>query len=159
MLATLAAVAAVCAGGDLPPSAPVEQLKPAARCLVNRARERRDLRPLRGNARVAPAAWAQVNDMREHDYFAHERPGWTFEDRVDATDSRAPVFAEVLECGCGGLATPAAAVEALLDSREHREILLDPLLRRMAIAVIPWMHGGGDCPDQGTWAMVLTGPA
>lgn len=157
MLAALA-VAVACAGGDLPPSAPVEQLRPAARCLVNEARAAEGLPRLRGSRMVWAAAQAHAQDMAARGYFAHSRPGWTLSDRLAFAGWRGGSAGEVLVSGCGGLGTPAEAVRGLFESEPHREILLSPDLRRMAIAVVPWMLDAGDCPDPGTWVMDLIGP-
>ncbi len=113
---------------------------------------------MRGSATVRVAADAHAADMIEHDYFAHSRPGWTFADRLALTAWPGGRAGEALAAGCGGLATPAAVVTGLMGSPPHREILLGPGYRRMAIASVPWMHGAGGCPDPGTWVLDLVGP-
>lgn len=158
MLAALA-VAVACTGGSLPPSTPPDQLRPAIRCLINDARATDGLKPLRGSRTVHVAAQAHADDMMARDYFAHERPGWTFQDRLDLAGWWGGIAGETLETGCGGLATPSEAATALLASPPHREILLSSQFRRMAIAVVPFMVNSGDCPDPGTWVLDLVGPA
>ena len=155
MLAVLA-VTLACTGGDLPPSAPPDQLRPALRCLVNQARANIGVGPLRGSRKLRIAAQALADDMVARDYFAHG----DLMSRMLAAGFEQPFrTAEALAAGCGGLATPAAVVSALMVSPPHREILLSPDLRRMAIAVVPWAHGAGACPDPGTWVLDLVGPA
>ena len=155
MLAVLLATA--CLGGGLQPSAPPEQLRPALRCLVNEQRAVVGVDPLRGYGAIRPAAEAHAQDMIANDYFAHERPGWDLMTRLALTDWPGGRASEALAWGCGSLATPAATVTGLMSSAPHRELLLSPHYRRMAVAVVPWSVEDG-CSDPGTWVLDLVGP-
>jgi uncharacterized protein YkwD len=149
MLAAIAAAIA-CLGGTLPPSSPPDELRPALRCLVNEARAIEGLEPLRGSPSMHEAAQAHADAMIAGDFFAH---GDLMARALDAGLEEPLRLGEALGWGCGGLATPASIAAALLRSPPHRETLLDPDYRRMAIAVVPWISADGACPDPGTWVL------
>src|SRR5437660_11847793 len=67
-----AASARACAGAAVQPaSASIASAEGAALCLVNQERERRGLRPLRTNARLAAAARDHSRDLVRRGYFEH----------------------------------------------------------------------------------------
>lgn len=153
MLAALAATL-ICAGVSLPPSSPPEQLRPAIRCLVNTTRAAHGLGPVHGARRLRRAVTQRhLNDMIRHRYFAHGDYG---ERLFEAGLGDRPA-GEVMVTGCGDFATPAGAFMGLMGSPEHRAVLLDRELTRMAVAVAPWSLMP-TCVGPGTWVLDLIGP-
>ena len=87
--------------------------------------------------------------MATRGYFAHVSPGGaTLVDRLQRTRYVSPRcrwdVGEALAWGTGSLATPAARVQAWMDSAEHRAVLLDPDYRDAGIAAVATAPDGED---------------
>jgi uncharacterized protein YkwD len=110
-------------------------------CLVNAEREQRGLHRLRGDHRLREVAERQSTDMVQHSYFSHVTPGGAdFGDRVRAAGYGRGHWwhaGEDLAWGTGTRATPAVVVHEWLESPHHREIMLDPQYRELAVGVAP----------------------
>jgi uncharacterized protein YkwD len=99
-------------------------LRRATLCLVNNARGLAGLSALRVNSRLALAAWRHAADMARRNYFDHVSPrGRDPMARARAVGWRGSI-GEVLLVGPVALTTPAATVEAWLQSPPHRAVLL-----------------------------------
>lgn len=91
--------------------------------LTNSARREAGCKPLAENAKLAAAAQAHSEDMAEKDYFAHDsRDGRSPFDRIkDAGYS----FGAAAENIAMGQQTPAAVMDAWMDSSGHRANILN----------------------------------
>jgi hypothetical protein len=96
--------------------------------LVNVERETRNLHPLSYNLELTVAARRHSQDMGDRNYFDHSTK--------DGTQDGTPFYERITDAGydyrsCGeniaaGYATPAAVVEAWMNSDGHRANILDP---------------------------------
>jgi len=101
----------------------------AIRCLVNRVRTSRGLRPVRLSGQLAAAARFHSADMVDHRYFGHVgSAGDNLLARVKRSGYGAsnPGFAAAEALAWGTQAAPDVLMRALLLSREHKRILLNP---------------------------------
>lgn len=130
-------------GPQLSASAPAQERRIAE--LVNLFRRQHGRRPLRTSTPLALAARAHDADMDRRDYFAHERPGLSFERRL-ARYTPASCIAENIAWGTGSFATPAATVQAWRESPEHRKVMLLPWTRRIGVGVHRSATGFQDVP-------------
>jgi uncharacterized protein YkwD len=143
------AAAAACAGAHGQPSrATLARDTAATLCLVNHARARHGLPPLRRNARLHRAAAGYSRAMVRGGFFDHEGPdGSTPASRVRRSGylrgARSWSLGEAIAWGTGPLSTPAAIVRGWMHSPPHREILLDPRLRDAGIGVALGAPGVG----------------
>lgn len=110
----------------------------AVLCLVNRVRTSRGLRGLRLSGRLSSAARGHGDDMVARGYFAHDGPGGD----TLATRMRRCGYAgahanfDVGEAlAWGQQATARSLVIALMNSAEHRRILMDGGARDIGIAL------------------------
>jgi uncharacterized protein YkwD len=109
-------------------------------CMVNRARTRHGLAPVRRVATLRRAAAAYSHAMVAGGFFSHTGPdGSTPASRVRQAGylrgASAWSVGETLAWGTGRLATPAAIVRAWMHSPGHRAILLDGRFRDVGIGV------------------------
>jgi uncharacterized protein YkwD len=137
-----AAAAGRCPGATSVPAAGTQDDAGAAIvCLVNAEREQRGLHRLHGDRRLHAVAVHQATDMVERSYFSHVTPGGSdFGDRVRAAGYGRGHWwhaGEALAWGTQSRATPAVVVQEWLDSPHHRDILLDPQYRELAVGVAP----------------------
>jgi uncharacterized protein YkwD len=111
-------------------------------CLINRARARRGLRPLRANGRLALAARRHSRDMVSRRFFSHWSPGGASPLRRIRRAGYlrgARVFAvgENIAWGSWGRATPSAIVRAWMRSRPHRAAMLNRRFREIGLGISP----------------------
>jgi uncharacterized protein YkwD len=108
----------------------------AIRCLVNRARARAGLPPMRANRALARAAFRHARDMGRRHFFSHRTPrGRTPAARARSAGWRGHRIGEALAFGCGTSATAAWIVRSWLSSPTHRAIVLSPRFAQMGIGV------------------------
>jgi uncharacterized protein YkwD len=143
-------------GQNLPPRRPVEQLVHAH---VNQVRERHGVSELSFDEELRGIARSHSEDMAEREYFSHTSPeGASFADRYreHGYDCRVPVGPRRHANGAENIAMRAfstrrwrrparrtqtppeisrGTVEGWLDSRGHRENMLDSNWRRQGIGV------------------------
>jgi uncharacterized protein YkwD len=124
-VATPAATVAACAAATAEPgSRSRATLRAALRCAVNAERGAHGLGTLRADRHLNRAAKRHARDMVRHDYFAHERPGWTFAGRLAAAGWTGTRAAEAIAWGCDGRGSALATLGAWLESPPHRAIVL-----------------------------------
>lgn len=129
--------AAVARDGD---DADVRRIRGAVRCLVTAERESRGRRALTERETLRKAAERHARDMVGRRYFSHVSPGGSrLLDRVRRAGylrkARRYDVGEALGWGADVDSSPRALVEALLDSPEHRALLLDRSFRDIGIGV------------------------
>jgi uncharacterized protein YkwD len=111
----------------------------AAVCLVNKRRSRRGIRHLKNNSALHAAAQRHAADMVQKNYFSHtSQSGTAPAGRATAAGyTKKPKWqvGENIAWGSGTLATPAAIVQAWMDSRGHRENLLRRSFREEGLAI------------------------
>jgi uncharacterized protein YkwD len=128
-------------------AAPADQVQDAVRCLVNQTRASNGLPSLRASQRLERAPQRHSRDMVQRRYFEHVTPtGATVADRVKRTGylSGADDWAlgEDIGWGTGQLGTPAAIVEAWMNSPPHRAVILTRRLREAGVGVSRGTPGG-----------------
>lgn len=142
----ISAVASMACRGTSRRSAPRAQAG-AIRCLVNRARARAGLRPMRGNRSLARAAARHARDMGRRHFFSHTNTrGRSPAARARSAGWRGRSIGEALAFGCGTSATPMWIVRSWLQSSSHRAILMSSRYGQMGIGVArkaPTRCGGG----------------
>jgi uncharacterized protein YkwD len=121
----------------------------AVRCEVNAIRAANGLPPIRTTTALRTAAQRHSQDMVRRHYFAHVSPsGQTVTDRVKRAGylegARSPRLGENIGWGSGSLATPAAIVQAWMNSPPHRAIILTPAFRDAGIGIAEGAPQGGD---------------
>jgi len=109
-------------------------------CLMNRARARFGLRPLRRNRCLHRVAARHAHDMVHRRYFAHTTPnGWTPGRRARASGyvpRRARwLVGENIAWGVAGAARPRWVVRAWMHSPPHRHNILSRRFRDVGIGV------------------------
>ena len=138
-----AAAATRCRGQNLIPTGHnVSKVRRATLCLVNRARRRHGLRPLRPNRKLRRAAQRHSMNMVREQFFAHVDPeGRTEVDRIIAAGFAKPnqpwALGENIAWGTGRLATPANIVRAWMASPGHRANILRRDYKRIGIGIAP----------------------
>ena len=118
----------------------------ATLCAVNAVRADRGLKALRSDAKLARAAQGHAQAMVSQKVFAHQLPGGaTLGQRV-----RSAGFGgngrwgagEVIAWGAGSRSTPAATVQAWLQSPPHKKIILNGRFRKGGVAVVNGVPSG-----------------
>ncbi len=135
-----------------PGAAAAASSRRALLCLVNSARLRHGLRPLRADRRLGAAARSHAADMARRNYFAHERPGWTLRGRVRAAGWTGAATAETIAWGCGSLGVPRAVLAGWLASPSHRAIVLGRFTRA-GVGLALGSPLPIDCARAGTWVL------
>jgi uncharacterized protein YkwD len=140
-----AASAAACAGADSRESAGGKYSE-AIRCLLNQQRAQARLAPLGPDRRLARAARRFSHAMVRQRFFDHVSPqGSTVGQRVRAAGYTERAVGETIGWGAGTLATPAAIVQAWMNSPPHRAIIMDGRLHKVGLGVAAGSpSGGGD---------------
>lgn len=146
-------------GGNEPGEASAVRLRRAVRCLVDIERARRELPTLKRDRRLERAAGRHARDMVARGYFAHASPGGAqVTQRVRAAGylrgTRYWSVGEVLAWLIRPRPTPVAIVDAWMDSKPHRKVLLHPAFREIGAA---FARGNprGDRGAGATFAAVL----
>ena len=113
-------------GADLVPApGNLELVRSATLCLVNRVRARNGLPALRVSLALRKSARRHSRDMLAHAYFDHARPdGPSLKTRLRKVRYRPRMAAENLGIASGDKVTPAAMVDAWMDSEVHRVNIL-----------------------------------
>ena len=120
----------------------------ATLCLINAERRARGRHALAVDPRLALAARRYSADMVARSFFSHVAPdGATLADRLrrsgylGACSWRA---GEALAWGFGDQMTPASRVDAWMQSRRHRRVLLSRRYREIGIGVASGVPEGGE---------------
>ena len=122
----------------------VEQGRATLLCLLNQARRKRGLRPLRSNQRLLAAAAAHSRAMVRGGFFSHYHPNpakRTLEDRLRRvgyiTGRRAWVVGENIGFGHRASGTPRGVLRAWMGSTSHRANILRASFREVGLGVQP----------------------
>jgi uncharacterized protein YkwD len=112
----------------------------ATLCTLNVQRERRGLRPLRLNRRLAKAARRHSRAMARRHFFSHDSlNGASFLDRIRRTGylhgARSWTVGENIAWGSGSLATPRSIGRAWMHSPGHRANILSSAFRSIGIGI------------------------
>ena len=130
-----AANAAACAGADSRPTAGARYSQ-AVRCLLNAQRASAGLRPLAGDRKLARAARRFSDAMVRQGFFDHVSPrGSTMDQRIRAAGYSGRTLGETIGWGAGSLATPAAIVQAWMQSPPHRAIIMDGRFNEVGLGI------------------------
>lgn len=119
-----------CANADLAPTAGnLAAIRAAVLCLHNQVRSSRGLSTLGTDSKLRRTAAGHSADMVDRSYFEHTTPdGVTMVDRIMRSGYVRPdrgwMIGENLEWGTGQLATPRGAMQAWMDSADHRANIL-----------------------------------
>lgn len=130
-----------CPDADLVPApGNLGRVRAAIVCLHNEIRAGHGLPRLDENGRLRRTAAGHSSDMVRRGYFDHTTPGGvTMVDRIRHSGfvrpDRAWMIGENLEWGTGGLATPRGAMDAWMNSPEHRDNILERRYRRVGVGV------------------------
>jgi uncharacterized protein YkwD len=120
-------------------------------CLMNAMRANAGLPPLTQQDQLARASLAHSQDMVANRYFAHDAlDGRDVVARLTAggyiPQSGDWIVGENLAWGSGALATPAALVNAWMNSAPHRDNLLAPDFQQVGMGVV-YGTPSADAPD------------
>ncbi len=151
-VAPAAAVAACASAVAEPGTRSRLALRAALRCAVNAERGAHGLAALRGDRRLDRAAKRHARDMVRRHYFAHERAGRTFADRLSAAGWSGTSAAEAIAWGCDGRGSALATLRAWLESPPHREIVLGSYARA-GIGLALGTPTSDRCGAAGTWVL------
>ena len=136
-LLVLPAAALACANEQSRPEMmSVRSYARTVECVVNEQRVRAGLRALRHDRRLSRAARRYSNSMVRQGFFAHVSPqGSTLGQRARNAGYRGSKLGETIGWASGTLATPAAIVQAWMDSPPHRSIIMDGSFRKLGLGV------------------------
>jgi uncharacterized protein YkwD len=138
----LPAQAGACpAPGSVPSEQSVDGARQSIRCLINKKRKKRHLRPLRSNAALQAAAQQHAVEMDSGNFFSHESPdGGDPLSRIKEAGYLigASIFGvgETLGFGDGAAATPGSTVSAWMQSPSHRATMLGRRYRHIGIGIV-----------------------
>jgi uncharacterized protein YkwD len=130
-----------CANTELPPSsANLAQVREATLCLINEQREQHGELPLTESNGLLAAAQGHSEDMVARNYFEHTTPsGEEFQTRIIASGyvprGAAYELGENIDIATLSLSTPAATVNAWMNSPEHRANILNGEFRDSGIGI------------------------
>jgi uncharacterized protein YkwD len=117
----------------------------AVRCEINAIRVQSGLKPMGTTRPLRVAAVRHSRDMVRRHYFAHVSPsGQTVSDRARRAGYGGERLGENIGWGSGSLATPAAIVQAWMNSPPHRRIILTPDFRDVGVGIAQGAPSGGD---------------
>jgi uncharacterized protein YkwD len=139
----------VCPGGETR-SASLEAQEQTMRCLLNWARERRGLRPLREQPLLALSANLKARDIYRCGEFAHEACGKHADAVVAEVGLRPAGWGENLYSGPRDFGRPRVAVDQWLNSPGHRDNLFRSEWTEQGVALLPARSFGGQ-PDVAIW--------
>jgi uncharacterized protein YkwD len=128
------ATEAVCPGGERT-DLPAERQVATVACLVNYARGRRGLRPLAARPALALASVRKAREIIRCGNFDHSPCGGDWKASVRSTGYPG-VFGENLYLASGRWGAPRVAVDAWLNSRDHRENLFAAKWREQGFALL-----------------------
>jgi uncharacterized protein YkwD len=123
-----------------PTAASAAEAAEATVCLINRARTRRGLRPLRANGRLALAARRHSRDMVRRRFFSHWSLGGASPlNRIRRAGylrgARSFSVGENIAWGAGSRATADSIVRRWMRSRPHRTAILHRRFRAIGVGV------------------------
>ena len=133
-------------------------LRGSVLCLVNRAREKRGLAPLRDNPELRRSATRHSADMVARRYFGHEGPlGGTATERAARCGYLARLGTYSIGENIGGgvgrrFGSPAAVYRAWMEIASHRANILSPGFHDFGIGVVRGFPGGGG-PQAATYTL------
>jgi uncharacterized protein YkwD len=118
----------------------IRKARRATLCLLNRARARAGLRPLRLNRRLSRVAGRHSRTMVRRSYFSHASPnGSSPFDRIlrsgYARNASSWRLAENIGWGSAAKSRPAALVRMWMHSPGHRANILSPTYREIGIGI------------------------
>ena len=133
--AAAAAQASACPGADVPAAAgSAQQVGDAVLCLLNEQRAAAGVPALVADGQLAQIATTYAGLMATENFFSHVSPeGQTMQDRFAAAHYRYQTAGENLAWAGGATATPAAIVDAWMNSPDHRANILDPDFRQLGV--------------------------
>lgn len=140
--ASPAAAASGCADASAAPgTVSPAAIKAATLCLLNEERATAGLRPLTEHRKLEQAASRFSQEMVTKRFFDHVSPsGSTLTSRVKKVrytkGARSWSIGENIAWGTGGKATPAAIVQAWMESPGHKRNILDGKFREIGIGVV-----------------------
>jgi uncharacterized protein YkwD len=124
---------------------PTGLTRAAVRCEINAIRVANGLKPVGTTRPLRIAATRHSQDMVRRHYFAHVSPsGQTVTDRVRRAGYDGGRLGENIGWGSGSLGTPAAIVQAWMNSPPHRAIILTPAFRDVGVGIAQGAPVGGD---------------
>jgi uncharacterized protein YkwD len=131
------ASALACAGADAQPASVSKRAySRAIECLVNEQRAGAGLGALSHERHLARAASRFSTLMVRERFFDHVSPdGSTPSTRARAAGWSGGTLGETIGWGAGELATPAAIVQAWMDSPPHHAILMSGAFRRIGLGM------------------------
>jgi hypothetical protein len=107
--------------------------------IVNEAREKQGLHPLLKNPLLEEAAFNKAQALFKNQEFAHNLPGYEFQDFVEETEYHYSVLGENLAID---FVTEQGVLNGWLTSPTHRANLLHTSFKEMGISVVEGkMHG------------------
>jgi uncharacterized protein YkwD len=132
-----AASALACDGEQATPSAGSMRLYArSVECLLNEQRASNGLSALGHDRRLARAAGRLSTAMVRERFFAHVSPsGSTPADRARRAGFTGQGLGETIGWGAGALATPAAIVQAWMNSPPHRAIIMGRQFRLVGLGI------------------------
>ena len=144
-----------CPNADLVPAGPqdVPAVEAATRCLINVQRRRHGLRSLKFNADLQKSSDWQAQDMIDHAYFDHSRPGGPgFAGRITrfgyAASANGYMLGENIAWATSDAASPREMVSMWMHSPPHRQNILRRGFKDQAISAVYSAGGvGGDYAD------------
>ena len=135
LLAAPVANALACASSDARPgTVSPRTYTRAVECLVNAQRAGAGLGALNHDRRLARAARRFSSSMVRQGFFDHVSPdGSTLSARAHAAGYAGVTLGETIGWGAGELATPAAIVQAWMESPPHHAILMSGAFDRIGL--------------------------
>jgi uncharacterized protein YkwD len=151
----------LCEGAGLAPrKATLSQLRTAALCMINQARGRHGMRPLRHSVALNRSATGHSKYMVRSGNFSHDGSrGSTFTARIASAGYLAHAGAYSVGENIGGgpgrrFGSPRAVVRGWMHSLAHRANILDPAYRDFGVGVARgYPYGGGR--DAATYTLDL----
>jgi uncharacterized protein YkwD len=127
------------------------QAEQSIRCLIDKVRTNRGKHALSGNGRLGQAAHSHTSHMVKHACFSHQCPGESgMTTRVKRTGylngARSWALGENIATGEGQRGSPAAMIDAWMNSPPHRAAILDGGYEHVGVGM---KHGTPARPNAG----------
>jgi uncharacterized protein YkwD len=124
----------------MPTADNVELVRAAVLCLHNQIRQQHNLPLLKENLRLRKSASGHSADMVDEGYFDHTTPGGVdFVDRIVGAGytrrNGAWMLGENIAWGTGDLSSPAALMQAWMNSPDHKSNILKRSYREIGIGI------------------------
>jgi uncharacterized protein YkwD len=135
-------------------------VRDAVQCLVNATRAQHGLAALRASERLTAAAEHHSSDMVRRRYFEHSSPdGRTVADRVKHTGylrgAGEWALGEDIGWGTAERVSPAAIVQAWMNSPPHRGVILGRRFREAGVGIARGIPVNGIAGDEASLTFVL----